>query len=86
MRARLLMKDRFAEIVIWSVPAPVPGCTHAFKYSLALVADEICVLRYDNESGKGDHRHLGELEAPYRFVSLDRLLDDFQRDIEEWRP
>ncbi|MBF0166223.1 MAG: hypothetical protein HQL45_01230 [Alphaproteobacteria bacterium] len=48
--------------------------------------DEVCVLRYDNESGKGDHRHKGEQETPYEFVSLDRLLEDFRRDIEEWRP
>lgn len=29
----------------------------ASKYSLARVADGACVLRYDNEAGKGDHRH-----------------------------
>ncbi|TAN46603.1 MAG: hypothetical protein EPN26_14915 [Rhodospirillales bacterium] len=93
MRARLLMKerfvlaeDRFAEIVVWSVPMPVHGCTHAFKYRLALVVNEVCVLRYDNESGKGDHKHLGETQAAYVFVSLDRLLEDFRRDVDKWRP
>jgi hypothetical protein len=36
------------------------------------------------ELGKGDHRHLNGAELPYRFVSLVRLLDDFQRDVETW--
>ena len=47
----------FAELVLWQVPKPVAGSTHAFKYRLAYVVDGICVVRYDNEVGKGDHRH-----------------------------
>ena len=93
MRAGLRMKERFvlaenrfAEIVVWSVPVPVPGCAHGFKYRLSLVVDEVCVLRYDNESGKGDHRHMDGQESSYGFVSLEHLLDDFRRDIEAWKP
>lgn len=41
-------------------------------------------VRYDIERGKGDHRHVAEVETPYEFVSLDRLLDDFERDIQAW--
>ncbi len=66
MRAVLLLKERhvldestFVEIVIWQVPKPVKGSAHGFKYRLALVADDVCVLRFDNETGKGDHKHLG---------------------------
>jgi Family of unknown function (DUF6516) len=36
-----------------------PARPYRFKYRLALVADGICVLRYDNETGKNDHRHRG---------------------------
>ena len=43
------------------------------------------MLRYDNEAGKGDHRHLGMREAPYTFVSVDRLLDDFLSDVAAWK-
>ena len=46
----------FVEIVVWRVDRPVRGSMHRFKYRLALVADLVCVLRYDNEAGKGDHR------------------------------
>jgi hypothetical protein len=44
-----------------------------------------CVLRYDNESGKGDHRHTGGKETAYVFVSVDQLLDDFLADVAGWK-
>jgi Family of unknown function (DUF6516) len=75
----------FAELVVWKVPTPLAGSTHSFKYRLALVHNKICVLRYDNEAGKGDHKHMGERETAYRFVSLDKLQSDFWDDAEEWR-
>ena len=40
-------------------------------------------MRYDNERGKGDHRHVGEKEGGYDFTTIDQLLDDFERDIAE---
>jgi len=46
------------------------------------------VVRYDNEAGKGDHRHYGEREEPYRFESVERLLSDFAADVKRltgWR-
>lgn len=39
------------------------------------------MLRYDNEAGKGDHKHLGEREVPYTFTTLDQLVDDFLADV-----
>lgn len=80
----VLAENRFADLVIWRFPQPLPGSKHAFKYRLAYVVNEICVLRYDNEIGKGDHRHWGEDESEYEFVDPDRLLADFQSDIEGW--
>jgi hypothetical protein len=71
----------FAALRLWCVPEPVPGSTHPYKYRLALVVDGRCVLRYDNETGKGDHCHRDGAEAPYRFSSPTRLLDDFWRDV-----
>lgn len=93
MKADLLLYERyeigdaaFAEIKVWKVPEPVRGSTHSFKYSLAYVVGGVCVLRYDNEGGKGDHRHEGSNETPYRFTSPEQLLRDFRQDIEQWRP
>ena len=61
------------------------GSAHRFKYRLALVSDGVCVLRYDNEAGKGDHKHVGERERPYRFVDLPTLQTDFWKDVATWR-
>jgi len=92
MRASLLLKerrvlgeDRFADVTIWRLPKPLPGSAHAFKYRLALVVDEVCVLRFDNEAGKGDHKHVGERQVPYAFTTLDRLTTDFWQAVEDWR-
>ncbi len=91
MNAELLMDERhvldarsFVEIVVWRLPRPARGSLHRFKYRLALVVDGVCVLRYDNETGKGDHRHVRESEESYSFVDPDTLLADFWREVEEW--
>jgi hypothetical protein len=92
MRAELLLDERhvldeatFVEIVIWRLPRAPRGSAHRFKYRLALVHEGICVLRYDNEAGKGDHRHVGLREERYAFSDADTLLADFWRDVETWR-
>lgn len=81
----VLAEDAFVEIVVWRVPGPVRGSTHRFKYRVALVVAGECVLRYDNEAGKGDHRHLGRVEEPYRFRGYEQLMSDFWSDVENWR-
>lgn len=91
MRAELMLRERrvlargFIEIVIWKLPSALNGSLHGFKYRLAHVVDGRCVIRYDNEAGKGDHRHIGAAEMPYRFVSIDRLLDDFLGEVAAWQ-
>lgn len=79
---RSLADGLFAEVVLWELPAPTPGNRHGYKYRLALVRDDVCMLRYYNERGKGDHRHIGEREETYAFSTLETLLDDFYADME----
>lgn len=91
MKAELLMRERrvlavgFIEVIVWRLPAPLSGSTHGLEYRLAYVVERECVLRYDNEAGKGDHRHVGTAEMAYEFVSVDRLLDDFLFDVANWK-
>lgn len=92
MRAELLLHERhqisqdsFAELRIWRVPSSVRGSRHEYKYSLAYVVAGECVLRYDNEAGKGDHRHLGSNEYVYSFRDPAQLLNDFWLDVDRWR-
>jgi len=81
----LKTKERYGigvvEIVIWRVPEPVPPSEHPFKYRLVYVVNGWRIVGYDNERGKGDHRHLGEREERYHFRDPDRLLADFWRDV-----
>ena len=92
MRAELLFDERhvldigmFVEIVVWRVPRPLRGSPHLFKYRLALIVDGNCVLRYDNEAGKGDHCHIGQIEKRYKFTNPEVLLTDFWNDVDRWR-
>jgi hypothetical protein len=91
MKASMLMQrrvvlatDAFVEIAIWRVPRSVPASRHGFKYRLAYVVGGECVLRYDNERGKGDHRHFGGVTTPYRFSTPGQLMLDFSKDIARW--
>jgi len=85
LRTRIVLSETaFAELVLWRVNKPLAGSTHEFKYRLAYVVDGICVVRYDNEVGKGDHRHIGGKESSYPFKTQDKLIADFQRDIARW--
>lgn len=85
LRTRIAYSETaFAELVLWRLPQYVEGSTHRYKYRLAYVVDGKCVLRYDNEAGKGDHRHLEDTESPYAFTTPEQLIADFQRDIQRW--
>jgi hypothetical protein len=92
MKARELFNRRvpvaeqaFAELVLWEVSEPVLGSKHSYKYRLAFVVAGECVLRYDNETGKGDHKHVRGKEMKYSFVSVDKLVADFFEDVKRWR-
>ena len=92
MQAALLARAKevrddgsIVEIVIWELATPLPPSTHLYKYRLYYGSGGIGRVRYDNERGKGDHRHIGEREEYYDFSTLERLLEDFMRDVENWR-
>lgn len=89
MNATLIRKTRdqyqggIIEVVIWRVPEPVPPSEHRFKYRLVYIVNGKRVLGYDNERGKGDHKHMGGVELAYAFTTPAQLLADFWRDIKE---
>ena len=76
--------SKIADMVIWEVPQPVQGRPHAYKYRLAYAVNGVCVMRYDNEAGKGDHKHIGDAEHPYVFNGPLKLIEDFQTDMARW--
>ena len=87
MKAALLVRQRvpfaddsFVEVVLWKLAKPVPGSLHPYKYRLAFVLRDECLLRYDNEAGKGDHRHMRGKESTFVFESPEKLIQDFLRE------
>ncbi len=69
------------EIVIWQVPKPVPPSEHPYKYRLVYLIEGKRIVGYDNERGKGDHKHFGDREHAYRFVNPQQLMADFMADV-----
>ena len=91
MGARLLARVKevrddgsIVEIVIWELPEPLQPSSHRYKYRLYFGLGGVSRVRYDNERGKGDHRHVGDQEFAYEFSSVEQLLLDFQSDVERW--
>ena len=88
MKAELLFHQRIdyddggiVEMVLWRVPKPVPPSAHGLKYSLFYGRPGVRAVGYDNERGKGDHRHFRGVETAYSFKSVEQLMDDFWRDV-----
>ena len=73
------------EMTIWVIPKPVPGSGHTFKYSLFYGYPGSRLVGYDNERGKGDHRHIQENEEPYTFSTVETLVADFLSDVRRVR-
>ena len=69
-------------MVIWRVPKPVPPPEHPYKCRLVYIVDGKRVVGYDNERGKGDHKHIRDVELLYVFQSPACLVADFLQDIE----
>lgn len=91
-KARLIFEDKATypdgavlEMRIWRLPKSDRERPHGLKYSLYYGKDGIRQVGYDNERGKGDHRHYGVREAEYVFTTLEQLMADFLADVERAR-
>jgi hypothetical protein len=82
---QVLPDGAIVEMKIWQVAAPVRGSTHTLKYSLFYGAAGKRLVGYDNESGKGDHRHIRGEQERYAFVSVEKLIADFLADVRSLR-
>ncbi len=78
----VLADGAVVEMTIWQLPRASAERPHGLKYRLYFGRDGKRIVGYDNERGKGDHKHLGEVEIRYRFVSLAQLVTDFLADVE----
>jgi len=93
MQAKLIYREKFIysdgairEMVLWQLPKKTSEKPYGLKYRLYYgLADGTCVVRYDNETGKGHHRHWEGQEESYGFTDVDMLVADFLEDIEKAR-
>lgn len=67
---------------IWQLPESTIERAHGLKYSLVYIVNDERVVGYDNELGKGDHKHVQGKELSYQFANIDQLIADFKADIE----
>ena len=91
MGAKLIRKSKetrpdgvVIEVVVWAVDPPVSGSTHGYKYRLYAGRNGKTLVRYDNETEKGDHKHWGEEEQEVRFsfISMAETLRDFISEVD----
>jgi len=76
MAARLLYREKYIyadgairEMVLWQLPSSSPDRLHGLKYRLYYgLSDGTCLVRFDNESGKGDHKHVCSEDESYRLL------------------
>jgi hypothetical protein len=86
IRTRFVFDDgAIVQIRVWQVPSPVRGSGHSFKYSLFYGRPGERFVGYDNEAGKGDHRHYGDREEAYDFRGIRELIADFRADVRKAR-
>lgn len=92
MKARLAFHDKqvladgsIVEMKIWEVPEPVLGSKHLLKYSLFYGWPGRRLVGYDNERGKGNHRHVQGREEAYAFSTPEQLIEDFLADVRHER-
>ncbi len=92
MKAKLLYRHRetfhdgaILDVILWHVPEIVKGSCHVYKYRLFYGYPNQRLIAYDNERGKGDHRHMNTFEQPYTFTTPEQLIEDFLADVQRLR-
>jgi hypothetical protein len=93
MKGKLIYHEKFIyddgairEMVLWQLPNKTSDRPHGLKYRLYYgLSDGTCIVRYDNESGKGNHRHIKGKEKSYPFKDVETLVADFLAEIEKAR-
>ncbi len=84
----MLATGHILQIRIWLLPKPTDERPHGLKYSLFFGRPGERIVGYDNELGKGDHRHYRARQQPYAFSTIETLIADFEADvrkeIEKW--
>ena len=82
-RKMTLDDGSIVQVVVWKLPIPLKGSLHRYKYRLYFGRQGECLVRFDNEQGKGDHKHVMGEQFPYTFRDIPTLLVDFRNETEQ---
>ena len=83
---KLVLDDgAIIQIRVWRLPSATRERPHRLKYSLFYGRPGERIVGYDNEVGKGDHRHYRDREEPYRFSNYETLIREFMNDVRRER-
>ena len=81
-KEKLVFPDKaIMEGVIWQLPEYSLERPHGLKYRLYYGRNGKRIIGYDNERGKGDHRHYRDKECTYAFSTVEQLITDFLADV-----
>jgi len=80
---RVYADGLIVQVVVWWLPGAAPPSRHRYKYRLFCGRPGERLVGFDNERGKGDHKHVLDTESAYRFTTLKKLLEDFAVAIEQ---
>lgn len=81
----VLSDGAIVQMAIWRLPNATKERPHGLKYSLFYGGPYGRIVGYDNESGKGDHKHIREVETSYQFLNVETMVADFLADVERIR-
>ena len=87
-RAEIIEDEKFrldsgeiVQIKVWRLPEATKERPHGLRYRLFFGRPGERIVGYDNEAGKGDHRHYRDREERYSFTTLESLFADFWDDV-----
>jgi hypothetical protein len=81
----VLPDGAIVQMIIWQLPRSTSERPHGLKYSLFYGGPDGRIVGYDNESGKGDHKHIRDVETRYKFIDVETMVADFLADVERMR-
>ena len=81
----VLPDGAIVQLTIWQLPLSTKERPHGLKYRLFYGGLDGRIVGYDNESGKGDHKHIRDVETRYKFIDVETMMADFLADVERIR-
>ena len=73
------------EFVVWRVPNPVDPSRHFYKYRAVYIVDGKRIVGFDNERGKGDHKHVRGRVSLYAFSTVETMIEGFIAEVDAIR-